>query len=143
MGLAWVNEETCLPYAGKEECQICVDECAASGYDAIEFMTVGTQTDEQGVPIEGTGMVAPVVLPEKCVGCGLCQTRCYAINVKTKQLISESAIVIQAGPGKEDRIMSGSYVALREKEERQREAERVKEAEAEPDGGSYLPDFLK
>ncbi len=143
MGLAWVNEETCLPYAGKEECQICVDECASSGYDAIEFMTVGTETDEQGVPIEGTGMVAPVVLAEKCVGCGLCQTRCYAINVKTKHLFAESAIVIQAGPGKEDRMMTGSYVALREEEVRQREAERAKEAESEPDGGSYLPDFLK
>ena len=39
--------------------------------------------------------------------------------------------------------MSGSYVALREAEARQREAERAKETEAEPDGGSYLPDFLK
>ncbi len=143
MGLAWVNEQTCLPYAGREECQICVDECTASGYDAIEFMTVGTEIDEQGVPVEGTGMLAPVVLPEKCVGCGLCQTRCRAINVKTRHLLSESAIVIQAGPGKEDRILSGSYVALREAEQRQREAQRNQEVESEPEGGSYLPDFLK
>ncbi|NLS94977.1 MAG: 4Fe-4S binding protein [Planctomycetaceae bacterium] len=143
MGLAWVNEATCLPYAGREECQLCVDVCADSGYDAIEFMTVGTQTDEQGVPIEGTGMLAPVVLAEKCVGCGLCQTRCYAINVKTKHLLGESAIVIEAGPGKEDRIMSGSYLALREAEERQREAARAKESEGESEGGSYLPEFLR
>lgn len=143
MGLAWVNEATCLPYAGREECQLCVDVCADSGYDAIEFITVGTETDEQGVPIEGTGMLAPVVLPEKCVGCGLCQTRCYAINAKTKHLLGESAIVIQAGPGKEDRMMTGSYLALREAEERQRDVERAKEAEDEPEGGSYLPEFLR
>ena len=143
MGLAWVNEETCLPYAGREECQLCVDVCADSGYDAIEFITVGTETDEMGNPMEGTGMLAPVLLPEKCVGCGLCQTRCHAINVKTKHLLGESAIVIQAGPGKEDRIMSGSYIALREAEEQQREAERAKEMEAEPDKGGYLPDFLR
>ena len=35
-----------------------------------------------GSPIEGTGFLAPVVLADKCVGCGLCQTRCYGINVR-------------------------------------------------------------
>ena len=143
MGLAWVNEQTCLPYAGREECQLCVDVCASSGYDAIEFMTVGTETDGLGVPIEGTGMLAPVVLAEKCVGCGLCQTRCYAINVKTNRLLSESAIQIQAGPGKEDRITSGSYLALRAAEARRRETQEREQAEPEADGGGYLPDFLK
>lgn len=143
IGLARVNEATCLPYTGQGECQFCVDACAASGHEAIEFMTVGTQMDEMGVPIEGTGTLAPVVVAEKCVGCGLCQSRCHALNVKTNHLLKESAIAVEAGPGKEDRIMSGSYVALREAEARQREAERVKETEAEPDGGSYLPDFLK
>ena len=63
--------------------------------------------------------------------------------MKTRHLLSESAIVIQAGPGKEDRILSGSYVALREAEQRQREAQRNQEVESEPEGGSYLPDFLK
>ena len=143
MGLAWVNERTCLPYASREECQLCADECAASGYDAIEFRTVGTETDDLGVPIEGTGMLAPVVLAEKCVGCGLCQTRCHAINVKTKHLLGESAVLIQAGPGKEDRIASGSYLALRAAEKRKREAEREEQAEPEADSGGYLPDFLK
>lgn len=88
-------------------------------------------------------MLAPVVLPEKCVGCGLCQTRCYAINVKTKHLLNESAIIIQAGPGKDDRVMTGSYLALREEEERRREAERAKQQPEEPETGGYLPDFLK
>ena len=143
MGIAWVNEQTCLPFAGREECRHCFDECAASGHDAIEFMTVGTETDDQGVPIEGTGMLAPVVVHEKCVGCGLCQTRCYAINVKTKHLLSESAICVQAGLGKEDRISTGSYRALRKEEQRQREVKREKQAKSETEGGSYLPDFLK
>lgn len=142
IGLAVVDEQTCLPYAGAEPCRHCADECAAAGYGAIEFMTVGTQTDERGLPIEGTGMLAPVVVAEKCVGCGLCQTRCHSINVKAKHLLKQSAIVVEAGPGKEDRIASGSYRALRAEEERRREAQREKETE--PDGGgSYLPDFLK
>ena len=80
---------------------------------------------------------------QKCVGCGLCQTRCHAINVKTKHLLSESAVVIEAGPGKEDRITSGSYLALRAAEERQREAKRKEQTESKGDSGSYPPDFLK
>ena len=45
----------------------------------------------------------PVVLADRCVGCGLCQTRCYGINVVEKNLLTKSAIIIEAGPGKEDR----------------------------------------
>jgi ferredoxin len=116
MGLAIVNEKTCLPMAGREDCDLCVQECDAAGYHAIEYIQVGTEVDNQGMPMEGTGMLAPVVVDDRCVGCGLCQTRCYAINVKEKHLLSESAIIIEAGPGKEDRLMGGSYKELREQE---------------------------
>lgn len=139
MGLAIVDEQTCLPFAGREACQLCVDECHAAGYHAIEFTQVGTEVDERGEPIEGTSMLAPVVLPDLCVGCGLCQTRCYGINVNAKGLLDESAIVIKAGVGKEDRLLSGSYMELREQEQRQRQQELE---EADEGADSYLPDFL-
>lgn len=138
MGLAIV-EPQCLPLAGKEACQLCVDECNAAGYRAIEFMRVHPQLDEKGRPIDGSGFSAPVVIADKCVGCGLCQTRCHVINVKEKKLISEVAIRVDAGPGREDRMAHGSYLALREQERKAREA-------AQPAAGaadSYLPDFLK
>ncbi|MFN3192559.1 MAG: 4Fe-4S binding protein [Aureliella sp.] len=112
MGLAIVNESTCLPFAEKEACDLCVQECIAAGYDAIEYTQVGVETDENGRPIEGTGYAAPVVLADKCVGCGLCQTRCYAINVKERHVLGASAIIVEAGEGKEDRLMSGSYIEL-------------------------------
>ena len=112
MGLAMVNQTTCLPLAGREECDLCVQECNAAGYHAIEYMQVGTEVDEDGIPIEGTGMLAPVVLEKACVGCGLCQTRCYGINVKERGILKQSAIIIEAGEGKEDRIQSGSYREL-------------------------------
>jgi len=38
-----------------------------------------------------------VVIPGKCVGCGLCQTRCHHINVLEKHLLKESAIIVEAG----------------------------------------------
>ncbi len=106
MGLAFLNLQTCLPHAGKEACQLCVDECTAAGYNAIEFTQVGTEVDDAGQPIEGTGYLAPVMIDDQCVGCGLCQTRCYGINVSQKKLLEESAIVIKAGTGHEDRLMS-------------------------------------
>jgi ferredoxin len=141
IGLAVVDERTCLPHAGHEPCQLCVDECAAAGYHAIEFLRVGTQADAEGRPIEGTGQLAPVVQAEKCVGCGLCQTRCYGINVAEKRLLRRSAIVIEAGEGKEDRLMTGSYIALRREDARRREEAR-RNLEGETGSKLYLPDFL-
>jgi len=117
MGLAIVNESTCLPFAGREDCDLCVQECQAAGYDAIEYIQVGTQVDPQGTPIDGTGMLAPRVIAKKCVGCGLCQTRCYGINVKESSKLEKSAIIVESGPGREDRLMTGSYQELRQQRE--------------------------
>jgi NAD-dependent dihydropyrimidine dehydrogenase PreA subunit len=141
IGLAELNLQTCLPHAGKEACQLCVDECVHAGYNAIEFTRVRTEVDAQGNPIEDSGFVAPVILAEKCVGCGLCQTRCYGINVLDKGLLKESAVIIRAGAGKEDRLMSGSYIALREAEAAAKEQQQQKLRSGSGDG--YLPDFLK
>ena len=113
MGLAVLNLGTCLPHAGKEACQLCVEECESAGYHAIGIERVGTQVDGAGEPIEGSGFMAPVVSAELCVGCGLCQTRCHNVNVKNKGVLEGSAIVVEAGEGKEDRVMKGSYVQLR------------------------------
>jgi len=43
----------------------------------------------------------------------------------------------------EDRLMQGSYLALREEEERKRQEEQRKLQEQSGDGNSYLPDFIK
>lgn len=141
MALAVIDETTCLPLAGMEACQMCVDECRAAGYNALEFIRVGVETDEAGAPIEGTGFTAPVVVPEKCVGCGLCQTRCYHINVETKAKLRRSAICIEAGAGKEDRILSGSYIELRrcEAEQRAEERKRFLEKSGVKDPDAYVP----
>jgi len=143
MGLAVVDKQTCLPHAGREACQLCVDDCKAAGYNAIEFVRVGTETDADGLPLEGAGFLAPVVLPGKCNGCGLCQTRCYRINAKEKGLLRESAIRVEAGAGKEDRLTKGSYVGLREQERKRREADLQKRMREEGATDDYLPDFLK
>jgi ferredoxin len=123
MGLAIINFQTCLPYAGKEACQMCVDECTAAGYNAMEFVRVGVETDEMGAPIDGTGFAAPIVLADKCVGCGLCQTRCHHMNVLELKKLDDTAIWVEAGVGKEDRLNGGSYLELRRAEAKKREWE--------------------
>ncbi|MEN6577679.1 MAG: 4Fe-4S dicluster domain-containing protein [Phycisphaerales bacterium] len=142
IGLAEVDRTTCLPHACRGACQLCVDECRMAGYNAIEFIRVGGEVDEKGVPIEGSGYLAPVVREDQCVGCGLCQMRCRGINVKSRKLLDRSAIRVVAGTGKEDRIMSGSYRALREARAGQRQGGRdgIEDAAG---GVEYLPDFLK
>ena len=45
IGLAMVNTATCLPHAQKGECQLCVDECRSAGYNAIDFIKVGTHVE--------------------------------------------------------------------------------------------------
>jgi polyferredoxin len=144
MGLAVINQQTCLPYIGFEgNCRMCADECTAAGYEAIDMTRINVAIDTDGKPIEGSGNLVPVVDPARCVGCGLCQTRCHKINVVAEKLLDETAVRIEAGPGKEDRLMTGSYVALREAEHKKREADRLKREGASGARDSYLPDFLK
>ncbi|WP_235908730.1 4Fe-4S binding protein [Roseiconus nitratireducens] len=133
MGLAIVNSDTCLPLAGREDCDLCVQECNAAGYHAIEYIKVRAEVDDDGQPIEGTGFLAPNVIADQCVGCGLCQTRCYGINVKEKHLLQESAIIVQAGEGREDRMMSGSYRQKRKREQAERQ-----QTSSEPAADSYF-----
>jgi NAD-dependent dihydropyrimidine dehydrogenase PreA subunit len=112
-----------------------------AGYNAIEFIRVGGELDDRGRPVEGSGYLAPVVREDRCVGCGLCQMRCRSINVKSRKLLGRSAIRVVAGPGREDRIVSGSYRALRE--ERIRQQRRQGGIEETAGGSEYLPDFLR
>ncbi|MCU0913871.1 MAG: 4Fe-4S binding protein [Planctomycetes bacterium] len=143
MALAQVDHQTCLPHAGRQVCQLCADECRMAGYDAIEFVRVGGEVDEKGEPQEGSGLLAPVVREDRCIGCGLCQMRCRAINVKAKRLLPRAAIRVCAGVGKEDRVLTGSYVALREQRARRRRDEERARRPAQDAGNAYLPDFLK
>ncbi len=143
LGLAQVDEKTCLPYAGRGACQLCVDECRMAGYNAIEFIRVGGEVNEKGEPVEDSGRLAPVVREDRCVGCGLCQMRCHAINVKVQKLLQHSAVRVGAGEGKEDRILSGSYLALREERTRRKQNEEKSRSPQDHAGNEYLPDFLK
>ena len=140
MGRAAVNEKTCLPHANRRECQLCAETCRHAGYEAIEFLRVGVEVDEMGLPVEDSGYLAPVVLADRCVGCGLCQSRCFAINVRELGLLDAAAIQVEAGGGKDDRIAAGSYRALREAEKAKPPPEQSPPT-SQPAGGGYNIDF--
>ncbi len=95
MGLAGVDQKTCLPWAGRGDCRMCVDACGQAGYEALEFRLVHPELDEFGMPVEGSGYLAPFVLTEKCVGCGRCQSTCYHVNAVGKRLLAGSAIRVR------------------------------------------------
>jgi polyferredoxin/ferredoxin len=159
MGRAIVDEGTCLPHAGRQECQLCYDACKHAGHEAIDLVRVRPELEPDGTPVEGTGYLAPSVAADKCVGCGLCQSRCGSVNVREKGLLAATPIRVEAGSGKDDRLMTGSYVAVREQERQARKAKRAatsvfeippidagNSAEAAPSSqpvGEDLPDFMK
>ena len=72
----------------------------------------------------------------------LCQTRCLAINAAGKGSLEETAIRVEAGEGREDRLMRGFYVTLRKNEARKRKREQEKLLRQSGGDDSYLPDFL-
>jgi ferredoxin len=106
MGLAQVNTETCLPYRGQDRaaCNLCHVECQQAGYDAITMREIQIEMDSP--PPEGmfsdmelqamSRILAPVVDPAACVGCGICQYRCHTTYVQQQQRLEHSAIVVRA-----------------------------------------------
>jgi ferredoxin len=151
IALAVVDEQTCLQCAGSDACEttgrdgrpslICRDECESAGYHAIDLVRLPMKTDRSNRPAEGSGFLVPMVVQDKCVGCGLCQTRCYNINVKARGLLSASAIRVVAGEGKEDRLIRGSAMELRAREAAERARARPQRPTSTTTSSDYITDF--
>lgn len=87
MGLA-VVDETCI------QCFRCISACP---YNAIVEM----------------GPDLPVwVRADRCVGCGACENTCHMEVVLGTGELDRAAIRVHAGEGRDDRIVTGSYVQL-------------------------------
>jgi NAD-dependent dihydropyrimidine dehydrogenase PreA subunit len=101
MGLAAIDPALCLPHRGERDCKLCFDECEAAGYHAIEMRPIqlpsgpvpeGTFSPEE---VEAMSRIsAPFIQADACVGCGLCEYRCHAVNVRQQRLIPRSAVVV-------------------------------------------------
>lgn len=65
IGIAEVRREACLAWEDKEDCMVCQEYCP--------FLAIEEDVSEDGIP-------RPVVDPQICRGCGLCQNQCPAIR---------------------------------------------------------------
>ena len=82
LGTAFINRSRCIPYAEGTDCLVCEERCPVSP-KAITFI-------EEEVPNlrgEKSKIKLPVVLQDRCIGCGHCEHVCpvggaAAIRVK-------------------------------------------------------------
>jgi polyferredoxin len=71
IGKAYVDHALCLPWSGRAPCIVCEEMCPVP-HKAITLVDVQA-VDLQGQP---TTLQAPVMQYDRCVGCGLCESKC-------------------------------------------------------------------
>jgi MauM/NapG family ferredoxin protein len=70
IGLAFIDQNRCLPYAFGINCIVCEEHCPTSP-KAIRFESKMSAGDD-GVK----ELKLPVMVPEVCIGCGICEFYC-------------------------------------------------------------------
>ncbi|MEW6456559.1 MAG: 4Fe-4S dicluster domain-containing protein [Acidobacteriota bacterium] len=70
IGTAFVDKDRCLPFSFGINCIVCEEHCPTSP-KAIK-MVEEEVTTKDGKKI----MKVPVVIPEECIGCGICEYKC-------------------------------------------------------------------
>jgi MauM/NapG family ferredoxin protein len=75
IGAAWVRTHRCLAYVRGETCTVCEESCPTSPkaitLHAIEVLMPDDTVAEPKVPL---------VDPDVCIGCGVCETKCPVVD---------------------------------------------------------------
>lgn len=70
IGTAFFDRNRCIPWAENRNCAVC-EECCPTPTKSIELRDTGLVDEVTGEPLR-----RPYVLPEVCIGCGLCEYKC-------------------------------------------------------------------
>lgn len=83
IGLAVFDKDRCLPFARAEECLVCEEHCPTAE-KAIVF-------EEKQVLVNSEMRILkiPRVVRERCIGCGICETRCPVQGQSAIRVINE------------------------------------------------------
>jgi ferredoxin len=84
IGLAVVHREICIPWASNDSCQVCEEHCPVS-HKAIKVESFRTPA--------GKLIGRPVVDPQMCVGCAICENKC---PVRPRRAITVSPLASPA-----------------------------------------------
>jgi len=76
IGLAFIDKDRCLPYAYNRECIVCEEVCPTPK-KAIWLKEADVKERGGGV----RRLRQPVVDPELCIGCGICETKCPVVDM--------------------------------------------------------------
>jgi ferredoxin len=83
IGLAFIDQGRCLPYAFQKNCIVCEEHCPTP-QKAIWFNEKEI-TNRKG---EGMRIKQPVVDPELCIGCGICEFKCPVKDIPAIRISS-------------------------------------------------------
>jgi len=84
IGLAVVDRDRCLPWAKKEDCNVCEEMCP---------------TAPKAIVLRGLGRLKPHVVADRCVGCGICEYACPVEGEAAIRVVGdpERAYVVRRG----------------------------------------------
>jgi len=71
IGTAVFDKGRCIPWASHQNCLVCEEHCP-TGEKAIVF----EETDALGPDGKPVRVKLPVVVTDRCIGCGICQQKC-------------------------------------------------------------------